>query len=136
MINKRLLTAILLGAALMALAFALRWASRHDMLSADLARRIVQVVIGLGLAGYANLMPKQLSVFRGSVQAEARSQRAIRVGAWALTLAGLIQAALWTFAPLEVADTGSMIAVAGGMTVTAAYALWCALACRLQRGQA
>jgi len=131
---KRLLPSIALAALLLLLAAILRFGEGQGLWSDEIARRSLQVVIGLGLAAYANLMPKQLSSPRRTPEAEARVQAALRVGGWALTLAGLTQAALWAFAPLQLADTGSMIAVATGMVVTLAYAIRCFLGGRRTEG--
>jgi hypothetical protein len=49
----------------------------------------MQVMIGVILAAYANLMPKDLGQWRASARAAARSQSALRVGGWSLTLGGL-----------------------------------------------
>lgn len=131
---KRLLPSIALAALLLLLAAILRFGEGQGLWSDEIARRSLQVVIGLGLAAYANLMPKQLSSPRRTPEAEARVQAALRVGGWALTLAGLTQASLWAFAPLQLADTGSMIAVATGMVVTLAYAIRCFLGGRRTEG--
>lgn len=90
----------------------------------------MQVLIGLMLAGYANLMPKQLGRARSSAVAEARAQSALRVGGWSLTLAGLTYAGLWAFAPLAFADMASLVVVAAAMLLTAGYAIWAFTACR------
>ena len=90
----------------------------------------MQILIGLGLAAYANLMPKQLGRPRRSPHAEARTQAALRVGGWSMTLAGLVYAGLWALAPLPVADIASTMAVAAALAVTLGYALWSFAACR------
>ncbi|MBI1407227.1 MAG: ammonium transporter [Caulobacter sp.] len=130
MMIKRLLPALALAAAFLAGAAALRFGESQGLWSGELARRVLQVMIGLGLAAYANLMPKQLSTPRRSPAAEARVQKALRIGGWSLTLAGLAHAALWAFAPLAIANLGSMIAVATGMAVTAGYAAFCLVRAR------
>lgn len=130
MMIKRLGFALGLAAVFLAVAAGLRFAAAEAMISADLAQRAVQVIIGLGLAAYANVMPKQISGPRRSLEAETRSQAALRVGGWSMTLAGLAYAGFWAFAPLPVADTVSMIPVAAAMVLTLGYAFWCFMACR------
>lgn len=130
MVIKRLGFAFGVAAAFLAVAAGMRLAAAEGIVSEDLAQRIVQVLIGLGLAAYANVMPKQLSGPRRSVEAETRSQTALRVAGWSMTLAGLAYAGFWAFAPLPFADTVSMIPVAVAMVLTLGYALWCFAACR------
>lgn len=136
MLTKRLTWAIALAVFILGSALALRYAENAGMMGEDAARRTMQVLIGLMLAGYANLMPKQLGRARGSAEAEARAQAALRVGGWSLTLAGLIFAGLWAFAPLALADVGSLVVVAAAMVVTVGYAIWAFTACRRTGGAA
>ena len=131
--SKRLGWAIALAAFILGSAFSLRYAEGAGMIGADGARRITQVLIGLMLAGYANLMPKQLGPARGSPRAEAAAQAALRTGGWSLTLAGVAYAALWLFAPLELADTAGIVVVATAMLLTVGYAVWAFTACRRDR---
>ncbi|GAA0867855.1 hypothetical protein GCM10009116_02290 [Brevundimonas basaltis] len=128
--TKRLGWAIALAALMLGSAFALRYAEGQGMIGADTAKRGVQVLIGLVLAGYANLMPKRLGPARASARAEAAAQAAVRIGGWSLALAGIAYAALWAFAPLEIADLAGMAVVAGAMVVTVGYAVWAFAACR------
>lgn len=130
MIIRKLAPAIALAAFMLAAAAGLRYAEGAGLLGADAARRAMQVLIGLMLAGYANLMPKQVGRANASPLALARTQAALRVGGWSLTLAGLAYAGLWALAPLPVADTASMIVVAAATALTAGYAFWSFLACR------
>lgn len=130
MIVKRLGFALGLAAVFLAVAAGLRFAANEAMISDDLARRVVQVLIGLGLAAYANVMPKQLGGPRKSAEAETRAQAALRVGGWSMTLAGLAHAGLWAFAPLSFANPASTVVVASAAVLTLAYAVWCFTACR------
>lgn len=130
MIVKRLGFALGLAAVFLAVAAGLRFAAAEGMISDDLAQRAVQVMIGLGLAAYANVMPKQLGGPRKSAEAETRAQAALRVAGWSMTLAGLAHAGLWAFAPLPFANTASMVLVAGATLLTLGYAVCCFTACR------
>ncbi|MBW8303319.1 MAG: hypothetical protein K0M78_05125 [Brevundimonas sp.] len=131
--TKRLGWAIALAAFILGSALALRYAEGARMIGADDGRRAMQVLIGLMLAGYANLMPKQ-GRGAGSLLAQAREQSALRVGGWSLTLAGVAYAALWAFAPLEIADTAGLFVVAAATLLTAGYAVWAFTACRRDPG--
>lgn len=125
MIVKHFGGAIALAVTFLAAAAALRYASVHGLLGEDVATRAVQVIIGLGLAAYANVMPKNVRGPRGSVEAETRAQAAQRVGGWSMTLAGLAHAGLWAFAPLPFAIPASMAVVASALVLTLGYAVWC-----------
>lgn len=132
MIIKRLAFAIALAILILAVAGGLSYAENAGMVGEEGARRTMQILIGLVLAAYANLMPKQIGRARGSPQAEAAAQAALRVGGWSLTLAGLAYAGLWAFAPLAIADIASMTVVAAALAATLGYALWSFTACRGQ----
>ncbi|WP_417231826.1 hypothetical protein [Brevundimonas sp.] len=126
---KTLLPALILAGLLLALAAGLRLAEGNGLIDGDTARRGVQVAIGLILAAFANRMPKQIRRWRGD-QADIREQRALRVGGWSLTLAGLAHAGLWAFAPLAVADTMAMMVVAAATLLTLGFAFWSMALCR------
>lgn len=128
--TRRLGWAIALAALILGSAFALRYAEGTGLIGADGARRAMQVLIGLMLAGYANLMPKQLGPTRGSPRADAAAQAVLRTGGWSLTLAGIAYAALWAFAPLDLADTAGIVVVATALLLTLGYAVWAFTTCR------
>lgn len=134
MIVKHFGGAIALAVSFLALAAALRYAGSQGFIGEDVATRAVQVVIGLGLAAYANVMPKQVGGPRRSVEAETRAQAAQRVGGWSITLAGLAHAGLWAFAPLSFANPASTVVVGGAVIVTLGYAVWCFTGCRRAGG--
>lgn len=131
--TKGLISGIALAILMLGSALALRYAENAGAIGADDARRAIQVLIGLMLAGYANLMPKRGRGV-GSLLAQARVQTALRIGGWSLTMAGLAYAGLWAFAPLEIADTAGLFAVAAATLLTLGYAVWAFTACRRDRG--
>ena len=136
MITRRLTFALVLAAAMLALAAGLRYAETVGWLTGDAARRAMQVLIGLGLAAYANVMPKQLGRASASARVAAQTQAALRVGGWSMMLAGLAYAGLWAFAPLTVADIASMVVVIAAMGITLGYAARAWARCRqAQPGQ-
>lgn len=124
---KRLLPSILLAIAFLAGAAGLSYAENLGLVGDDMAQRVIQVMIGLTLAGFANVAPKRIGPQRISREAEARMQTARRVGGWALTIAGLAHATLWAFAPVDFAVTAAMVVVASGLLIALGYAVW---ACR------
>lgn len=124
---KRFIPFILLAAAFLGAAAGLKYAESAGLVGDDMAQRVVQVMIGLMLAGFANVAPKRIGPRRMSREAEARMQTARRIGGWSLTLAGLAHAALWAFAPTDVAVIGAMIVVGSGLAIALGYAIW---ACR------
>ena len=133
MITRRLTFALALAAAILAVAAGLRYGQTAGWLTADTARRAMQVLIGLGLAAYANVMPKQLGRPSTSARVAASTQAALRVGGWSMTLAGLAYAGLWAFAALPVADTASMVVVIAAMALTLGYAARAWATCRTPR---
>ena len=130
MILKRISVAVAVAVLILGTAAGLSYAQRLDLIGPDAARRTMQVMIGLILAAYSNLMPKDIGRWRASVLAAARAQSALRVGGWSMTLAGLAYAALWAFAPLGFADVASTGVVALAMLITMGYAGWTLLSCR------
>jgi hypothetical protein len=129
--TKRLLVgALALAVLILAAAWGLRNAEGAGVIGAEGARRMMQVLIGLGFAAYANRMPKRLGAARGEPRAEAWAQAALRVGGWSMTLAGLSYAGLWAFAPLPVADIVSLAVIAVAIGITFGYALWAFKTCR------
>lgn len=135
MILKRTSIALALGVFILAAAAALRYAQDLESISPEAAKRVMQVMIGLILAAYANLMPKDVGRWPASARAAARSQSALRVGGWALTLAGLGYAGLWAFAPIAFADVAATVIVAIATLVTLGHGVWVFVSCRWQDKQ-
>jgi hypothetical protein len=130
MILKRTSIAVAIAVLILGTAAGLNYAQSLELIGPDAARRTMQVMIGLVLAAYANLMPKDVGRWRASAVAVARAQSMLRVGGWSMTLAGLAHAGLWAFAPLAVADIAAMAVVAAAMLITMGYAGWTLRACR------
>lgn len=133
MILKRLSFSIALAVLFLGTVASLKYAQHLDLIEPDAVKRVVQMLIGLMLAAYANLMPKDIGQWPASPVAAARAQSALRVGGWSLTLAGLAYAGLWAFAPIDVANMASMAVVATALLVTMGYGARTALACRASR---
>jgi hypothetical protein len=135
MILKRMSFAVALAVVFVGTAAALTYAQSVDLIGPDAVRRTVQVMSGLILAAYSNLMPKDVGAWRASPLAAARSQSALRVGGWSMTLGGLAYAGLWAFAPLAFADVAGIVVVASAMLITMGYGGWILLACRSNNRQ-
>ncbi len=89
-----------------------------DVISRDLARRLLGVMLGLFVVYYANAVPKVLPpLLRGNAQAE---QAMRRFAAWCIALGGAGYATAWTVAPLEYANLIAAICLAGSLIVVAA----------------
>ena len=133
MILKRTSIAVVVAVLFLGAAAALKYGQSVELISQETARRTTQVIVGLMLAAYANLMPKDVGRWRASALAAARAQSALRVGGWSMTLAGLAYAGLWAFAPLGFANVASTVVVATAMLITMSYGGWTLLACRSKR---
>jgi hypothetical protein len=128
--TKRPFVFALAAAALMlASAAVLRYAANTGVVTDDVAKRGMQVIIGLWLAVQGNFMPKSIRGSR-SLAAGRRVQAALRVGGYAFTFAGLFYAGAWALAPLQIADITSIVVVASAMLLTMSYAGWAVLTCR------
>lgn len=134
MAAKYLLTAFAVAGALLAIAALLAYARNAGLVTEAVSERVIQVVIGLGFAAYANFMPKRLYGAASSVRAAAWRQSVLRVGGWAMTLAGLTYAALWAFAPLDFANIASMIVIIAGTAIMVGYSVVALMSCRRARG--
>jgi hypothetical protein len=133
MILKRTSFAIVLAVLFLGTAGGLAYAQSLDLIEPDIVKRTMQVISGLMLAAYANLMPKHVGKWPASPLAVKRAQSALRVGGWSLTLAGLAYAGLWAFAPIDFANIASVVVVATATLVTMSYAGWTLVACRSRR---
>ena len=128
--SPRILSALGLAALILGTAAAMKYAQSQGLIDADIADRVMQVVVGLVLAAYANLMPKQLGRPRGSTAAEAVAQSVRRVGGLAMSLGGLAWAAIWAFAPMSLTTPLGIAAVASATVITLSYGLWAWRRCR------
>jgi hypothetical protein len=128
MTKRPIVYALAVAALMLASAAALRYTANTGVVTDDVAERGMQMIIGLWLAVQGNFMPKSIRGSR-SLEAGRRVQAALRVGGYAFTLAGLAYAGVWAFAPLQIADSASIIIVASAMLLTMGYAGRAVLAC-------
>jgi hypothetical protein len=118
LLGLKLAAVIIGGAMLLALARKLGWVDAGQVARGN------NVIIGLALAAFCNVMPKRMSGTPRTVHHATLAQSIGRVGGWAMTLAFLVWSALWAFAPLELARMGAMAAVIAGVAVMIGYAAW------------
>ena len=124
--NRTQITTAALGAlALVLAAIGLKLAEHAGIIRTVGGDRTFQVMLGLGLAFYGNVIPKRLGALRGLASA-SRRQRALRVAGWSFSLAGLAYAGLSIAAPDPIGDALAMGVVAAAMTITLAFAAACA----------
>ncbi|MDF7777393.1 ammonium transporter [Sphingomonas sp. AOB5] len=114
--NKELGSAITWAGGIIVLALGATFARQWGYIDADTVTRIVVGTNGLLIAWYGNRMPKAFVPSAGA-------RKAARVGGWSMVLSGLIYAALWAFAPIQIAVIGGCAAVIAGIAITAGYCL-------------
>jgi hypothetical protein len=119
-IRALVIAAVQVGGALL-----LSLASKRGMIDKDIATRGVMVLIGLGVAAYGNTMPKLLDGPPPPSLATAALRQAVtRTGGWAMMLAGVAYAAVWAFAPRDVAQVGGLVAVGAGLAAMIGNFAW------------
>lgn len=128
--RNRIALALTVAAGLFATSALSRYLLTVDVVGAETSRRIVQIAVGLALAVWANYMPKDLMRPGVSACASSVGRSAVRIGGWAMTLAGLTYAGVWALAPLAVARPVAMAVVALALVVTVTVGLWTLLRCR------
>lgn len=102
--------------AILVVALAGSLARRQGYLDAETVTRLVIGLNGLMIAWQGNRLPK-------AFVPSACARKARRVAGWSLTLSGLVYAALFAFAPMQVAVAGGVTAIVAGMAVTLGYCL-------------
>ena len=116
--TTRITSNLALAGLLIAVSIGLAFLRKHGVVGAEEATRGAMMLTGILLAVYGNVIPKSVS------RLSAKGESLQRVTGWATVLAGLGYAAIWAFAPIEIAATASMIAVALGFVVVVGYCAW------------
>jgi hypothetical protein len=121
--KKNIRSALVLAGAVLVGTLALTLAHKQfGWIDSETTTRGVMVLIGLMLVVVGNSMPKkQEGPPPQSVSEVATRQSILRVGGWAMMLGGLVWAILWAFAPRDLAQTGSIAAVATSVVVMLVY---------------
>lgn len=114
--NKDMIISLGWGVGIVVLALAATYARTAGMIDQDTVQRLVFGATGLMVASFGNRMPK---AFAPTIAA----QQVKRVGGWSLAISGLVYAALWAFAPFQIALVGGCAAIIAGMAVTLTYCL-------------
>lgn len=121
MIAREIKQGLGVAALIIGVSVALLGAQKLNLVDGDASLRFSMALSGLILAYYGNAVPK--AVFRS-----ARSAKVQRVAGWVFVLTGLVSAAAWVFAPLEIAFAATGVVAAGlvgviGYTVSG-HARW------------
>lgn len=123
--RKSIRGALILAGIQIAGALLLTVANKLGWIDSEATTRGVMVLIGLMLVVVGNAMPKQPEGPPEQTAGQVAARQSIlRVGGWALTLGGLVWAALWAFAPRDLATVGSVAAVASAVAAMIVYAVW------------
>lgn len=119
--RQREIAYALAGAALL---IALPLLGAAGVLDAGLGQRLSGVTIGLILAAYGNIAPKQLVRYDPESPRPARKQAFIRFSGRVFVLAGLAHALVWAFAPIDRANALAMIPLAAALVLVALRCVW------------
>ncbi len=114
--NKDLIKSLVVAGGLIAVALVSTPARSMGLIDGDAVTRLVMGATGLMLIWYGNRMPK-------TFVPAAKARQVQRVGGWSMVLSGLIYAALWAFAPLDLAFTAGCAVVVAGLVATIGYCL-------------
>ena len=124
--RKHIFFALKIAGGMIGASLLLTLARQQGLVDGELVVRANNVIIGLALAAYFNVLPKMLEPQPLSIRichATVR-QAVVRVSSWALTLAFLVWTALWAFAPQGLAKIGSLAAVGASVAVMLGYTVW------------
>lgn len=114
--SKDLIGSLAWGVGILLLALFASIARSRGIIDADATTRIVLVATGLMIAWFGNRAPK-------TFVPSARARQAKRVAGWSLAISGLIYAAAFAFAPLDMAVIVGCGAVMSGIAATFIYCL-------------
>jgi hypothetical protein len=120
--TRSISSAIVLALLISGVALALKFLQRDHLIAPEMTTRAFQVMIGLVLAFYGNIMPKGTPNC-GDAWSK-RKQTLLRVGGWAFVIAGLGYAGIWLVAPMGSASDASMALVAAATAITLVWTVW------------
>src|SRR5690242_4946966 len=123
-IRRDILFGLRLGAMTIGAALLLALGRRRGWIDAEGLVRASNIVIALALAAFSSAIPKMYGPPPRSVSQATLKQELARFSSWAMTLGALAWAALWSFAPQELAGIGSVVAVGASVAVTLGYTVW------------
>jgi hypothetical protein len=100
-------------------------ASSNGFISRETLLRGAMVVMGLGFAAVANMIPKRPDgPPPPTLRLAALRQSVMRTAGWAMMVGGLVFAGLGAFAPLDVAPVGAVIALGVSMVLGLSGVTW------------
>jgi hypothetical protein len=114
--NRDFIGSLAWGVGIIVLALGATQARNLGYIEADTVTRLVLGATGLMVAWFGNRMPK-------TIAPSARARQVQRFGGWSMALSGLVYAALWSFAPVQIAVIGGCAAIIAGIAVTLGYCL-------------
>ncbi|WP_409019233.1 SdpI family protein [Brevundimonas vesicularis] len=112
--NKELVNSLAWGIGILILALIASTARARGLIDQETTTRIVLGATGLMVVAFGNRIPKTFA----SSEAARKSKR---VAGWSMVISGLIYAAAFAFAPLQVAIWLGCGAVAIGIATTVLY---------------
>lgn len=118
MTTNRMTSSLALAGLLIPVSIGLAYLRRLGVVSTETPARGAMVLTGILLAVYGNVIPKSVS------RLSAKGESLERVTGWATVLAGITYAAIWAFAPIEIAAVASMGAVVIGFVSVVGYCAW------------
>jgi hypothetical protein len=95
------------------------------VIDGQIADRSFMVALGVMICVIGNHVPKALKSPRRSLEAERRTQAALRTVGWTMTSAGLLFSFVWVAAPESFAAPVSLSALAVAFLVTATLIMRC-----------
>lgn len=95
-----------------------------DYVSAEVAQRMLGVLMGALVVAYANAAPKALTALITQRCNATTEQTLRRFGGWAIVLGGLGYMAAWFAAPFEIAAVLAMSLLGTALLVAIARAAW------------
>lgn len=117
--------AIITGAILVPGLVLLALARNQELIADETATRGIIVLIGLAVAAWGNAIPKAMNgPPLDSVTLAGVRQGVFRTTGWAMTLLGLTVAGLWAFAPYDIAQIGTLVAVGVVIAVVFGTIIW------------
>lgn len=133
--RKHLIFSLKICVLLVGVPLLLAFARREGLISKDTVERGFGIMTGLVFAAYGNSIPKLNGKSPGSIVEAKVAQGLRRITGWALTIAFLVSAMLWAFAPRDVAQIGSIISIGSGALIVVAFATWRHIRCRNARSR-
>ncbi|WP_323760652.1 hypothetical protein [Maricaulis sp.] len=115
MITRSLRGSIALAAILLGSAYGLSLLADFNWVGPDMPDRVTQVLIGLVLVLFGNATGKRERDADPSTDGKPALMAARRFFGLALVLGGLVHAGAWLLAPLDLANTVSMVAVVAAL---------------------